>query len=124
MGTDVGIRRLQRDLKVIQEDAASNIFVTPRRDDLFVVDALVLGPADTPYDGALLHFQLNILPTYPMNPPEAGGLWKTLGLNHSSLLASSSHRKVRFLTTDSGTLRLHPQLYADGKAMSKSCADF
>ena len=92
MGTDVGIRRLQRDLKVIQEDAASNIFVTPRRDDLSVVDALVLGPADTPYDGALLHFQLNILPTYPMNPPE-----------------------VRFLTTDSGTLRLHPQLYADGK---------
>ena len=87
MGTDVGIRRLQRDLKVIQEDAASNIFVTPRRDDLSVVDALVLGPADTPYDGALLHFQLNILPTYPMNPPEAGGLWKTLGLNHSSLLA-------------------------------------
>ena len=37
---------------------------------------------------------------------------------------TSSHRKVRFLTTDSGTLRLHPQLYADGKAMSKSCADF
>ena len=23
--------------------------------------------------------------------------------------------QVRFLTTDSGTLRLHPQLYADGK---------
>ncbi|CAK9027064.1 unnamed protein product [Durusdinium trenchii] len=49
-------------------------------------------PPDTPYDAALLHFQLKILPSYPMNPPE-----------------------VRFLTTDSGTLRLHPQLYADGK---------
>eukprot|EP00438_Fugacium_kawagutii_P019903 Skav227780 [mRNA] locus=scaffold1237:121149:122123:+ [translate_table: standard] len=89
---DARLRRLQRDLKVIQEDAASNIFATARGDDLSVLDALVLGPADTPYDGALLHFQLSILPTYPMNPPE-----------------------VRFLNTDSGTLRLHPQLYADGK---------
>lgn len=89
---DSGARRLQRDLKQIQEDGASKIFATARGDDLSVLDALVLGPADTPYDGALLHFQLNILPTYPMNPPE-----------------------VRFLTTDSGTLRLHPQLYADGK---------
>ena len=41
-----------------------------------------------------------------------------------SQFQNPSHRKVRFLTTDSGTLRLHPQLYADGKAMSKSCADF
>lgn len=90
MGTDVGIRRLQRDLKVIQEDAASNIFVTPRRDDLSVVDALVLGPADTPYDGALLHFQLNILPTYPMNPPEAwSGFSCELRLNHGSLPANA-----------------------------------
>ena len=72
---DGGTRRLQRDLKQIQEDRASNIFATARGDDLSVLDALVLGPADTPYDGALLHFQLNILPTYPMNPPEAALGW-------------------------------------------------
>ena len=68
---DAGVRRLQRDLKQIQEDAASNIFATARGDDLSVLDALVFGPADTPYDGALLHFQLHIPASYPMNPPEA-----------------------------------------------------
>eukprot|EP00439_Symbiodinium_sp_Y106_P070085 s877_g12.t1 len=62
------------------------------RDDLSCLDALVIGPPDTPYDGALLHFQLQVSGSYPLNPPE-----------------------VRFLTTEAGELRLHPQLYADGK---------
>ncbi|CAE7515002.1 UBE2Z [Symbiodinium pilosum] len=88
-----GLRRLQRDLKTIQGDCGSStVCVSPRGDDLSSLDALVIGPPDTPYDGALLHFQIQVSGSYPMNPPE-----------------------VRFLTTESGKLRIHPQLYADGK---------
>ncbi|CAJ1378647.1 unnamed protein product [Effrenium voratum] len=88
---DGGLRRLQRDLKLIQAEPCG-VYVTTRGDDLALLDALVLGPQDTPYDGAMLHFQLKVSNFYPMNPPE-----------------------VQFLTTDSNKLRLHPQLYADGK---------
>lgn len=56
------------------------------------LDCLIMGLPDTPYDGAVMHFELKIPPEYPMKPPS-----------------------VKYLSTEGTSLRIHPQLYADGK---------
>ena len=84
------LRRLQRELLHLTGDG---IYAALSGHDLTKLQALIVGPEDTPYDAALLHFELRVPDSYPLEPPE-----------------------VTFLTTDQGRLRLHPQLYADGNA--------
>merc|ERR1719507_1094253 len=87
------LRRLSRELAHIQAEGVSpTVHVVAHSCDITTIDALVVGPPDTPFDGAMLHFRLKVPPEYPLRPPE-----------------------VRFLSTDGGSLRIHPQLYADGK---------
>jgi len=93
MATPSSQRRLARELAHIQADGVSpTVHVAPHSGDFTTIDALIIGPPDTPYDGAMLHFRLKVPPDYPLKPPQ-----------------------VKFLSTDGGTLRIHPQLYADGK---------
>jgi len=87
------IRRLQRELSQIHAQGISTtIHLAAHNDDMTSIEALIIGPPDTPYDAAMLHFSLKVPPEYPLQPPE-----------------------VRFIPTSGGTLRIHPQLYADGK---------
>ena len=91
--SSVCVRRVQRELHDIQANGVSpTIHLAPRGDDLSTFDALIMGLPDTPYDGAVMHFELKIPPEYPMKPPT-----------------------VKYLSTECGSLRIHPQLYADGK---------
>lgn len=87
------MRRLQRELLSIQREGVSpTVHVAAHSEDLTILEALVIGPAGTPYDSGMFHFQLQVPPEYPLLPPQ-----------------------VRFMTTDGGNIRFHPQLYADGK---------
>lgn len=88
------MRRLQQELRAIHRDGgvSPTIHVLPHGNDLTTMEAFIIGPPDTPYDAGVFHFRLKFPMEYPLVPPQ-----------------------VRFLTTDGGTLRFHPQLYADGK---------
>ena len=59
--------------------------------DLRVGRAMIIGPADTPYEACPLVFEFQLPDDYPFKPPE-----------------------VKFLTSD-GTTRFHPNLYTGGK---------
>lgn len=91
--SSVCMRRLQRELRDIQINGISpTVHLAPRGDDLTKLDAIVMGLPDTPYDGAVMHFKVKIPPEYPMKPPE-----------------------LKYMSTEGGSLRIHPQLYAEGK---------
>lgn len=91
--SSVCVRRVQRELHDIQANGISpTVHLVPRGDNLTILDALIMGLPNTPYDGAVMHLELTIPPEYPMRPPS-----------------------VKYLSTEAGSLRIHPQLYADGK---------
>eukprot|EP01118_Nematostelium_gracile_P011225 TRINITY_DN3954_c0_g1_i1.p1 TRINITY_DN3954_c0_g1~~TRINITY_DN3954_c0_g1_i1.p1 ORF type:complete len:421 (-),score=104.33 TRINITY_DN3954_c0_g1_i1:56-1318(-) len=68
------------------------VFARPINDNLEHVDALVIGPPDTPYALGFYRFDFKFPSCYPDKPP-----------------------KVLITTTDNGRTRLNPNLYAGGK---------
>ncbi|KAL1483939.1 hypothetical protein MTO96_032866 [Rhipicephalus appendiculatus] len=63
-------------------------------EDITRIQALVMGPRDTPYEGGFFHFAIKLPPDYPYSPP-----------------------RVRFLTTDANRVRFHPQLDSSGAVL-------
>lgn len=83
--------RIKRDIADIAADPPSGIYIAATDDDIATIDAMVIGPADTPYEGGFFRFLIVCPTTYPNDPPS-----------------------VRFLTTDGGKLQMHPRLYMNG----------
>lgn len=83
--------RVRHDIAEITADPPPGVFVAPNESDMTRIDAIVVGPADTPYESGFFRFRIACPPGYPMEPPD-----------------------VRFLTTDAGRVQLHEHLYSDG----------
>ncbi|XP_037282357.2 ubiquitin-conjugating enzyme E2 Z [Rhipicephalus microplus] len=84
--------RVKRDITDLLTDPPPGVHVVPAEHNITVMNALVLGPDDTPYEGGFFHFVIQCPPDYPTNPP-----------------------RVRFMTTDYGGVRFNPNLYECGK---------
>lgn len=86
------IQRIKKDITEIYTEPPPFICVVPDQSNITKIHALVIGPADTPYEGGFFHFFIRCPPTYPISPP-----------------------KVRLITTGGGTVRFNPNLYRNGK---------
>ena len=88
-----GKKRLLKDIERAQEDAMKNqgIWYWSDEANFYLGEALIQGPAGTPYEGALLQFSFVFPQDYPFSPP-----------------------RVLFITCD-GKTRFHPNLYKEGK---------
>ena len=85
------LARITRDLQDALANPLPGITVIPSA-DIRSCQAVVLGPADTPYDSAPFLFTVLFPCDYPFAPP-----------------------KVKLLTTGGGVVRFGPNLYANGK---------
>ena len=90
--TSFCIQRVKKDITEIYSEPPPFICVVPDQGNITKIHALIIGPADTPYEGGFFHFFIRCPPDYPIRPP-----------------------KVRLLTTGSGTVRFNPNLYKNGK---------
>eukprot|EP01083_Nonionella_stella_P126939 384461_1 len=63
-------RRLANELKAMTEDPPSWICGGPADDDIFVWNAAIAGPADTPYDGGVWFLKIVFPVDYPLKPPK------------------------------------------------------
>lgn len=86
------IRRLQKELQALAKSPLPGVLAQCDEKDVSLLHVLIVGAEDTPYAHGFFHFLLRYPPDYPSSPP-----------------------RVRFMTTDSGTLRIHPNLYQNGK---------
>jgi ubiquitin-conjugating enzyme E2 Z len=87
--------RIQKDIREVndkQNPDAPPIFALPVGDALDHIDALIIGPPDTPYSFGFFRFDMQFPATYPNTPP-----------------------KVLITTTNGGRSRFNPNLYAGGK---------
>lgn len=85
-------KRIAKELEQFNKNENSNlVYLCPVNDNLLDLRGLIIGPPDTPFEGAFLYFSI-IPENYPHSPP-----------------------KVKFLTPYSGECRMHPNLYQTGK---------
>lgn len=90
--TPLAMRRILRDTTTVREELAGHgLFWVQDEADLGHGWAIVMGPMDTPYDGAPFCFEVAFPATYPFEPPV-----------------------FKYLTND-GMTRFNPNLYKEGK---------
>jgi len=87
------LRRIISDIKEIRKNPLSShgIYYEHDETDMLKGRALIIGPADTPYEDGFYLFRFQFPPNYPHSPP-----------------------KVEFCTSD-GYTRFNPNLYRTGK---------
>ena len=84
--------RIKRDLKEFFVDPVPDVFLVPDSDNVCAAHAVVVGPADTPYEGGFFYFFVKFPHDYPIRPP-----------------------RVKLMTTCQDTVRFNPNLYRNGK---------
>ena len=62
-------RRLNRELKVIQDEPVENCSAGPIGDDLTKWQATIFGPKDTPYENGVFNLNIEFTEEYPYKPP-------------------------------------------------------
>ncbi|KAH3675076.1 hypothetical protein WICMUC_002908 [Wickerhamomyces mucosus] len=61
-------RRLIRDLKRIQQDPPDGVSATPQSDNVMLC-AIIIGPAETPFEDGTFRLSINFDEQYPNKPP-------------------------------------------------------
>ena len=84
-------KRIFQDIKALLLNADPTIHIH-FDDDISKIEALIIGPSETPYEGGFFHFTLRFPHNYPWASP-----------------------RVLLRTTDHGVCRFNPNLYANGK---------
>ena len=84
-------KRLVKDIKQLKKEPLTGIYYVHNEADMLKGQAMIIGPADTPYHGGYYLFKFSFPGDYPHSPP-----------------------KVTFCTND-GYTRMHPNMYKNGK---------
>ncbi|KAH0571955.1 Ubiquitin-conjugating enzyme E2 [Spironucleus salmonicida] len=63
-------KRLMSDFRNLVQSAPEHFLASPRKEDLRSWAAVILGPPDTPWEGAALCLEINFPDGYPTQPPK------------------------------------------------------
>jgi ubiquitin-protein ligase len=62
-------RRIKREYEEFMKDTPENCSAGPKGENLYVWDAVLMGPADSPYAGGVFKLSINFPTDYPFKPP-------------------------------------------------------
>ena len=86
------LSRINKDMRELNESPLPGVYAWRSEEFVTLIDVIIVGPFDTPYECGFFHFLINCPDDYPYQPP-----------------------KVKIMTTGGGTCRFNPNLYSNGK---------
>ncbi len=66
----MALKRITKELKEMQHDTLSIASAGPKQDDMFLWNAVLLGPSETPYAGGIFKLEIRFPNDYPFKPPK------------------------------------------------------
>lgn len=91
MASSVAQKRLFHEYKLLSTSPPDGITAGPvSEDDMFLWEALIQGPEDTPFEGGIFAAELKFPRDYPLSPPSmrflGGGVWHPNGTYYDPCL--------------------------------------
>ncbi len=62
--------RINKELKILQNEANENVSAGPSGDNLFEWDGMIIGPTKTPYEGGMFRLKIYFPVDYPFKSPK------------------------------------------------------
>jgi ubiquitin-conjugating enzyme E2 D/E len=63
-------RRITKEIQDLKKDAPENCSAGPRGENIYLWDAVIMGPSETPYAGGLFNLEIYFPSDYPFKPPK------------------------------------------------------
>jgi ubiquitin-protein ligase len=92
MAATRSMKRIMKDLEEFMKDPIDGVAIYHTEDNIKQIFVVISGPKDSVYQDGLYFFEFNFPDDYPHNPP-----------------------KGKFLNWQNGIIRIHPNMYVDGK---------
>lgn len=70
MSSQIQLRRLAEEIRMLREDPIHGITIIPNEDDISSWDAVIVGPEDTPYEGGNFEMRISFTSEFPFRPPK------------------------------------------------------
>ncbi|KAL3222640.1 hypothetical protein MRX96_049974 [Rhipicephalus microplus] len=98
----ISLVRIKKEIVDSYKDPVPGLFVFPDENNMAAIYSIVLGPADTPYEDAILIFELFLPKDYPINPPKGEVCVYGWTSHHSPIFFNNGTVSISILGTYAG----------------------
>ena len=70
MASPGSAKRITKELNDLMIHESEGIIINPIEDNIYDLEGVIIGPPDTPHEGGLFKFHIDVPKDYPFRPPK------------------------------------------------------